>query len=92
MSADEAEVLTACQSELGAASSAVTSAGAVVDDWAAHVEMMKGREAKGTGDHTDPAQYGRMWRDMVAAAPDNLGRFATASLNLMDHVECPRPT
>jgi hypothetical protein len=84
--ADQADVLTSCRSELGAAATAVTAAGGVVDDWGAHVEMMKGKE------HTDPAQYGRMWRDMVTAAPDNLGRFASASLNLMDHVECPRPT
>jgi hypothetical protein len=84
--ADQADVLTSCRSELRAASTAVTAAGGVVDDWAAHVAMMKGKE------HTDPAQYGRMWRDMVNAAPDNLGRFASASLNLMDYVECPRPT
>jgi hypothetical protein len=84
--ADQADVLTSCRSELGAASSAVTAATAVVDDWSAHVEMMKGKE------HTDPQQYGRMWRDMVNAAPDDLGRFASASLDLMDNAECPRPT
>jgi hypothetical protein len=86
LAADQADVVTSCRSELGAASDAVATAATVVDDWAAHVEMMKGKE------HTDPAQYGRMWRDMVNAAPGNLGRFASASLNLMDHVECPRPT
>jgi hypothetical protein len=64
---------------------AVTAAKAVVDDWRAHVAMMKGKE------HTDPTQYGRMWRDMVRAAPPNLDRFAQASLDLSDHTGCPRP-
>jgi hypothetical protein len=78
-------VASDCRSEFASASSAVTAAKAVVDDWAAHVEMMKGKE------HTDPAQYGRMWRDMVRAAPPDLDRFAQASLDLSDHTGCPRP-
>jgi hypothetical protein len=79
-------VMTECRSELAAVSAAVTAAKAVVDDWAAHVEMMKGKE------HTDPQQYGQMWRDMVKAAPTNLARFADASLELRNHVDCPRPS
>ncbi len=55
---------------------AVAAAGAMVDDWSHHVEMMKDRE------HSDPAQYGRRWRAMVAAAPVNLDRFARGSLEL----------
>jgi hypothetical protein len=74
-----------CRTEFAALSTAVTAAKAVVDDWSAHVEMMKGKE------HTDPAQYGRMWHDMVAAAPTNLARFSEASLELTNHVDCPRP-
>jgi hypothetical protein len=78
-------VMAGCRSEFASASSAVTAAKAVVDDWGAHVAMMKGKE------HTDPTQYGRMWRDMVRAAPPNLDRFAQASLDLSDHTGCPRP-
>jgi len=78
-------VLTTCRAEFGFASAAVSAAGAVVDDWSAHVEMMKGKE------HTDPVQYGRMWRDMVNAAPADLDRFARASLDLTRIVDCPRP-
>jgi hypothetical protein len=74
-----------CRSELASASAAVTAGKAVVDDWAAHVTMMKGKE------HSDPLQYGRMWRDMVRAAPANLDRFAQASLELTGHTACPRP-
>jgi hypothetical protein len=83
--ADQDPVLATCRTEFGFASAAVTAATAVVDDWSAHVDMMKGKE------HTDPAQYGRMWRDMVTAAPDDLDRFARASLDLTQHVDCPRP-
>jgi hypothetical protein len=79
-------VLTTCRTELTAASDAVDAAKAVVDDWAAHVEMMKGKE------HTDPQQYGKRWRDMVTAAPRNLGRFAQASLALRNYVDCPQPS
>ena len=82
---DGGPVAADCRSEFASASSAVTAAKAVVDDWAAHVGMMKGKE------HTDPAQYGRMWRDMVAAAPRNLDRFSQASLALSDQTGCPRP-
>jgi hypothetical protein len=77
--------MAVCRSDFAAVSAAVTAAKAVVDDWAAHVEMMKGKE------HTDPQQYGQMWRDMVKAAPTDLGRFADASLELRKHVDCPRP-
>jgi hypothetical protein len=79
-------VLTGCRSEFVAVSAAVAAAKGVVDDWSAHVVMMKGKE------HTDPLQYGRMWRDMVRAAPANLARFADASLELRNHVDCPRPS
>jgi hypothetical protein len=78
-------VMAGCHTDLAAASAAVTAGKAVVDDWAAHVAMMKGKE------HTDPTQYGRMWRDMVRAAPANLDRFAQASLQMSGHNACPRP-
>jgi hypothetical protein len=83
---DADPVMAVCRSDFAAVSAAVTAAKAVVDDWAAHVEMMKGKE------HTDPQQYGQMWRDMVKAAPTDLGRFADASLELRKHVDCPRPS
>ena len=83
---DQDDVMTQCRSEFVSVATAVAAAKAVVDDWAAHVEMMKGKE------HTDPAQYGRMWRDMVRAAPPDLARFAQASLAMSDHVDCPRPS
>lgn len=79
-------VMSTCRPEFAAASTAVAAGKAVVDDWAAHVEMMKGKE------HTDPAQYGQRWRDMVRAAPVDLDRFARAQLELTAHVDCPRPT
>ena len=78
-------VVAGCHADLASASAAVTAGKAVVDDWGAHVAMMKGKE------HTDPTQYGRMWRDMVRAAPAHLDRFAQASLDMSGHTTCPRP-
>lgn len=83
--ADQDPVMTECRSVFAPASAAVAAGRAVVDDWTAHVEMMKGKE------HADPAQYGQMWRDMVRNAPANLDRFAKASLALADAAGCPRP-
>ena len=83
---DADPVMAVCRSDYAAVSAAVAAAKAVVDDWAAHVEMMKGKE------HTDPQQYGQTWRDMVKAAPTDLARFADASLELHKHVDCPRPS
>ena len=77
--------MTQCRTEFAAVSAAVVAAKAVVDDWAAHVAMMKGEE------HYGADEYGRMWRDMVAEAPADLDRFATASLAVSDHADCPRP-
>ncbi|MDF3049316.1 MAG: hypothetical protein K0R87_954 [Pseudonocardia sp.] len=78
-------VLVACRSEFDAVSTAVAAAGAVVDDWSHHIEMMKDKE------HIDPAQYGQQWREMVQAAPADLDRFARASLELTNHADCPDP-
>ena len=78
-------VLAVCRTEFTAISAAVVAAKAVVDDWAAHVEMMKGKE------HYGPEEYGQMWRDMVAAAPADLATFSRASLAMSGHVDCPRP-
>jgi hypothetical protein len=82
---DPDPVVNGCRSELTSASAAVAAGKAVVDDWAAHVTMMKGKE------HADPRQYGQMWRDMVRAAPADLDRFEQTSLDLTGHVACPRP-
>jgi hypothetical protein len=77
-------VVAGCHADLASARAAVTAGKAVVDDWGAHVAMMKGKE------HTDPTQYGRMWRDMVRAAPADLDRFTQASLDMRGHTACPR--
>jgi hypothetical protein len=82
---DPDPAMTQCRAEFDSVSDAVTAAKAVVDDWAAHVAMMKGKE------HYGANEYGQMWRDMVEAAPADLDRFARASLAMSDHVDCPRP-
>jgi hypothetical protein len=80
-----APVMAQCRTEFAVVSAAVAAAKGVVDDWAAHVAMMKGKE------HYGPAEYGQMWRDMVDAAPADLARFAETSLAMSDRVDCPRP-
>jgi hypothetical protein len=77
--------LAMCRTEFVAVSAAAAAAKAVVDDWAAHVAMMKGKE------HYGAEEYGQMWRDMVAAAPADLEAFTRASLAMSDYVDCPRP-
>jgi hypothetical protein len=83
--ADRDPVMVACRGEFESVSAAVAAAEAVVADWAAHVAMMKGKE------HYGAHEYGRMWRDMVEAAPARLDRFARTSLAMSDHADCPHP-
>lgn len=61
-----------CQVRDAGLATAVAAGEAVVGDWAAHVAMMKDRS------HTEPTQYGRMWDEMVAAAPPHIAAFGTA--------------
>jgi hypothetical protein len=61
-----------CQVRDAGLATAVGAGEAVVGDWAAHVAMMKDKS------HTEPTQYGRMWDEMVAAAPPNIAAFGTA--------------
>ena len=79
-------VLAGCRTEFAAVDAAVTAAKAVVDDWAAHVAMMKDKA------HTDPQQYGRRWHEMVAAASVHLDGFARATLAMDEHTGCPAPS
>jgi hypothetical protein len=61
-----------CQVRDAGLVTAVAAGEAVVGDWAAHVAMMKDRS------HTEPSQYGRMWEEMVAAAPPHIAAFGAA--------------
>jgi hypothetical protein len=63
---------TRCAQRAGELAIAVPASEAVVADWRAHVEMMQAKL------HTDPKEYGQMWRDMVAAAPAHLNGYTTA--------------
>ena len=71
-----------CQVRDAGLASAVAAGEAVVRDWAAHVAMMKDKS------HTEPTQYGRMWAQMVAAAPPNIAAFGTARDALTDVPGC----
>lgn len=71
-----------CQVRDAGLVTAVAAGEAVVGDWAAHVAMMKDRS------HTEPTQYGRMWDEMVAAAPPNIAAFGTARDALVDVPGC----
>lgn len=82
---DADATLARCRDELGPVVAAEDAAKAVVDDWAAHVAMMKDKA------HIDPRQYGHMWHEMVAAAPADLDRFATATRAADQHSGCPAP-
>jgi hypothetical protein len=83
--ADGDPMLVDCRSESDAVSTAVAAAGAVVDQWAQHLEMMKAEE------QVDPAQYGQRWRAMVESAPTVLDGLSQTSLELTQHANCPRP-
>ena len=61
-----------CQVRDSGLATAVAAGEDVVGDWAAHVAMMKDKV------HTDPSQYGRMWDEMVAAAPPHIAAFGAA--------------
>ena len=78
-------VATQCSQRAAAQATALTAGDAVVGDWRAHVEMMQNKP------HTDPNAYGKMWRDMVTAAPPRLDAFAAARDALNQQPPC-QPT
>ena len=63
-------VAAQCSQRAAAQATALQAGDAVVADWRAHVEMMQNKP------HTDPNAYGKMWRDMVNAAPPHLDGFS----------------
>lgn len=65
-------VAAQCSQRAAGMAPALQAGAAVVADWRAHVQMMQNKP------HTDPNAYGKMWRDMVNAAPPHLDGFATA--------------
>ena len=75
-------VAAACSARASVTATAVQASEAVVGDWRAHVEMMQNKP------HTDPNAYGKMWRDMVTAAPPHLDAFAAARDTLNQQPAC----
>ena len=75
-------VATQCGQRAAGMTAAMQAGDAVVADWRAHVEMMQNKP------HTDPNVYGKMWRDMVNAAPPHLDGFTTARDALNQEPPC----
>lgn len=65
-------VAAQCTQRAAGLATALQAGEAVVGDWRAHVQMMQNKP------HTDPNAYGKMWRDMVNAAPPHLDGFTAA--------------
>jgi hypothetical protein len=77
-----ATVAAQCSQRATVEATALQAGDAMVADWRAHVEMMQNKP------HTDPNAYGKMWRDMVNAAPPHLDAFATARDTLNQQPAC----
>ena len=75
-------VAAQCSQRAAVQATALQAGSAVVADWRAHVEMMQNKP------HTDPNAYGRMWRDMVTAAPPHLDAFSSARDTLNQQPVC----
>ena len=75
-------VAAQCGQRAAAQAAALQAGSVVVADWRAHVEMMQNKP------HTDPNAYGRMWRDMVTAAPPHLDAFSSARDTLNQQPAC----
>jgi hypothetical protein len=65
-------VAAECTTRAGQLATAVQASDAVVGDWRAHVAMMQNKP------HTDRDEYGKMWRDMIVAAPPHLQGYTAA--------------